>query len=1103
MKNRKTICLIIILSLVVPIIQSNLNETKGKTDEITAIISNGLKDKITEIKNFDIRDTGSNIEKLGEWDQNYGDFDKISISGNYAAICMYHVGLLILDINDPENIAYYGEYSQSAIEDVVIDGTTAYIAYSTGFEIVDFSDDENIYQVNYYAKSYCDGIDKVGNEIFLSGSVGIDGFLEVIDVTTPASLSMTDSLTITSISYADDVMVEGNYAYLKCGFDGMVIVNVTDTSDLVELANYDPGSMVTGMEIDGNFAYLRNSGIEIVNITDKTNPTFIDNTGYSTVYDFAIDGDELYATIGGSGVAVYDISNRSDPTLLTTISTTVYATFIVFFDTYIGVIQDYYGFTTYDVSTPSSPTFEGHFFGGGYAEELVKDGDLLYIANGEGGLEILNVSDKTNPIRLNYSCTNTANFKTIDYYNDSVILGTNGEGYEPHLVTYNTSELPTIDIESEIFNHAYGEIKIKGDYAFGATIGYGFVVYNITDMSSLVEEARVFTSGTYFTSLDIKEDIAYVGDLLNGLRIINISDVENPSLISTYTITFSGNYNDKYDVVVDDNDRVYITEHDHDLLEIIDVSDPENPVQLTAESYTEPESCYVEGSFLYVALGDNGMEMLDVSNYLNIQSKGTYDLSAGPIAELLVENGTIYAAAGEGGIAILTLDSDSDGLTDYEEVDIYGTDPNDSDSDDDGIDDLEEVTDGSDGYQTDPNAEDSDSDGLTDSEEIDTYSTDPNDADTDDDGLTDDDEVSKYLTDPLVPDAGLDSDGDGLTNVEEVDTYETDPTDEDSDDDSIYDGEEVVEGTDTYITDPNLADTDDDGLADGEEVTLGLDGYLTDPTDEDSDDDGLNDGDEYTAGTDPDDIDTDEDGLSDGEEVNTYETDPLDEDSDDDGLTDSEEVHLYGSNPLVTDSDGDGLSDYDEAKNYHTDPSKADTDDDGLTDYEEINTYLTNPDHPDSDYDGLGDGEEVNTYDTDPLDNDSDDDGILDGEEVNSLGTDPNDADTDDDGLTDSAEILQGLNPLNNDTDGDTLTDGDEVNTYGTNPKDEDSDDDGVNDGVEIEYGTDPWDPDDFPETGGGGLPIVAVLSISFFGLTMLYLHNRKRKEQKLVESFN
>ena len=62
-------------------------------------------------------------------------------------------------------------------------------------------------------------------------------------------------------------------------------------------------------------------------------------------------------------------------------------------------------------------------------------------------------------------------------------------------------------------------------------------------------------------------------------------------------------------------------------------------------------------------------------------------------------------------------------------------------------------------------------DGLTNENETDVYGTDPNDIDTDDDDLTDYEEVMVTNTDPL----DSDSDNDTLIDGQEVSLYGTNP----------------------------------------------------------------------------------------------------------------------------------------------------------------------------------------------------------------------------------------------------------------------------------------------------------------------------------------
>lgn len=155
----------------------------------------------------------------------------------------------------------------------------------------------------------------------------------------------------------------------------------------------------------------------------------------------------------------------------------------------------------------------------------------------------------------------------------------------------------------------------------------------------------------------------------------------------------------------------------------------------------------------------------------------------------------------------LNPDSDNDGLNDYDEVFVYKTSPISIDTDLDQIDDRTEIF----VYKTDPLKSDTDSDGLSDYEEIFVHTTNPNNKDTDDDGLSDGDEVLVYKTNPLVKD----TDGDKLTDGDEVLLFKTDPTLVDSDGDTLSDYDEVI----IYKSDPNKLDTDEGGIDDGTEIT--------------------------------------------------------------------------------------------------------------------------------------------------------------------------------------------------------------------------------------------------------------------------------------------
>lgn len=411
---------------------------------------------------------------------------------------------------------------------------------------------------------------------------------------------------------------------------------------------------------------------------------------------------------------------------------------------------------------------------------------------------------------------------------------------------------------------------------------------------------------------------------------------------------------------------------------------------------------------------------------MGTQSSVEVTLDAGEQVTINLDGAGVAAGAYQLNILPL-VDSDGDGLYDFEEAEL-GTDPDSADTDGDGIVDGDEAgTETSSGVGTDPLDADSDDDGLSDGVELNDRGTDPLDADSDGDGLLDGTEAG--VTTPTA-------DTDPAVFVPDTDpTTTTDPNAADSDGDGLTDGAEDRDGDGALTigeTDPAATDTDGGGMSDGEEVSLGRDPLVAADDDGDTDDDGLLDADELVAGTDPRAPDTDGDGLTDGDEVATTGTDPLLADTDGDGIVDGDEVTSTGTDPLVADTDGDGLVDGDEVAITGTAPLDADTDDDGLTD-----------------------GEEVGTTGTDPLDADSDGGGVTDGDEV-AAGTNPtagnaadDDGDSDDDGVSDADEAIAGTDPLTADSDGDGISDGDAALVTGTDPLLADTDGDGIADGVE------------------------------------------------------
>jgi hypothetical protein len=578
----------------------------------------------------------------------------------------------------------------------------------------------------------------------------------------------------------------------------------------------------------------------------------------------------------------------------------------------------------------------------GFALGVYVSGNYAYVADYTSGLQIIDVSNPTNPTLVGTYVPIVA--RDVHVSGNYAYVTDDGIGFQ--IINVSNPTNPTLEGTLALSSLA-DSVYQSGNYAYVANSESGLKIIDVSSPTNPTLEATYDTEGA--GGVYVSGNYAYVADDNSGLQIINVSNPTNPTLEGTYNTSGSASG------VYLSGDYAYVADLSSGL-QIIDVSSLTNPI--LEGSYDTPGlaiDVHVSGNYAYVADNYSGLQIIGLFDLTSPTLEGSYDTPERSV-ELYVSGDYVYVAEGYSGLLIIRIpdEGDTDTLFDTLEYGL-GTDPCGNDSDGDGLDDHLEVR----VSCSDPTLADTDGDGLSDDTEdanangiVDTDETSPCNADTDNDNINDGDEVNTFSTNPLL----LDTDGDGLDDYSEIYFWGTDPVEADTDSDGLSDYDEIM----TYFTNPWLIDTDGDGVSDYSEALL--------------------------TGTDPLDPDTDDDGTYDGDETDTTLTD-----GDTDAIPNNWEDLYPCMQGATADDTGDPDSDnLTNAQEYAagTDPCAADTDSDGLTDDYEINTSSTDPTNPDTDGDGLNDGDEVNTHLTDPKNPDHDGDGYSDGEEI-SKGSDP------------------------------------------------------------------------------------------------------------------
>ncbi|MHA1355778.1 MAG: LVIVD repeat-containing protein [Candidatus Heimdallarchaeota archaeon] len=302
------------------------------------------------------------------------------------------------------------------------------------------------------------------------------------------------------------------------------------------------------------------------------------------------------------------------------------------------------------------------------------------------------------------------------------------------------------------------DIFVDGTQGWSTCKEYGVAFWDLSDLTD-PDSGLYGIPTTEAGGIHCYEGYAYITEGSAGLRVYHGNYTGSGGWIAVESTFYDGS-GWAYDVFVED-DYAYVADG-IDGLEILDVTDPNALVEVGQYSDgSVATGVFVANDYAYVARGSDGIGIIDVSNPSSPIEVGYYTLLS-ECNRTFVLDETVYAADSDNGLEILQLspDNDWDGLTNYEEVYIYNTNP----------------------Y-----ANDTDFDLLTDYQEIMIYLTDPLDADGDDDFLFDGEEILGLFA-PTNP--GANATGYVLTAHD----------DSDSDDDTFIDGIEIY-----YNTDPNNA----------------------------------------------------------------------------------------------------------------------------------------------------------------------------------------------------------------------------------------------------------------------------------------------------------
>lgn len=191
-------------------------------------------------------------------------------------------GFQIVDVSDSANPVVTGYLNTlNGIIDLKVQGNYVYAVSLTSpsdLNIIDISDSANPVITNTVTlNGQASGIDVDSLESYAYVVYSDNSNLEIVNLSDNSIITPSYDLTTT----ANDILVDGNYAYVVSSASELKILDITDLSSItqVSILTDDGTTALNGawsIFKEGNYLYILSSeGFEIINVSDPLTPTLM------------------------------------------------------------------------------------------------------------------------------------------------------------------------------------------------------------------------------------------------------------------------------------------------------------------------------------------------------------------------------------------------------------------------------------------------------------------------------------------------------------------------------------------------------------------------------------------------------------------------------------------------------------------------------------------------------------------------------------------------------------------------------------------------------------------------------------------------------------
>jgi hypothetical protein len=240
---------------------------------------------------------------------------------------------------------------------------------------------------------------------------------------------------------------------------------------------------------------------------------------------------------------------------------------------------------------------------GGFAQEVVIDERIAYIADGAEGVRIVNIEEPGEPVPRG-RCYTGGDTQSLFVQGHLLYLADDYGG----LKIVNTVVKTRPYIEGQHVSAAARDVYVEGGIAFIADTHKGLKLFDVTVPQNPRLIKRIDTRG-FSWGVFVEEGIAYVADF-DSIHVVIVDDPLNSYIAGSAPVPFGG----WAKRVVKAGDHAFVAAGSQGL-RIFDVSNPETPCEIgRCLFFDDTRDIFLGERYAFVADSGAGLRIVDISD---------------------------------------------------------------------------------------------------------------------------------------------------------------------------------------------------------------------------------------------------------------------------------------------------------------------------------------------------------------------------------------------------------------------------------------------------------------------------------------------------------